>query len=179
MTPTHGETGAAPKRPLPMNPAPPTAGQPQQPPSRWLLAAAAALVLALAWLSTTPIGTQLTGFLTPSSAAGDQIIPTPWRAPRGGVRGAGGGGVEQALPDDTRGSRHQRFIRRLDSGNNVLVANTIDREPGLRALKPGDRVAFFGEYAWNAKGGVIHWTHHDPNGRHIAGWLTHNDQRVQ
>jgi len=40
-------------------------------------------------------------------------------------------------------------------------------------------VAFFGEYAWNAQGGVIHWTHHDPNGHHIAGWLTHQDQRVQ
>ena len=87
--------------------------------------------------------------------------------------------VERVLSDDNAGSRHQRFILRLDSGHNVLVAHNIDRASRLRALKPGDRVAFFGEYAWNGKGGVIHWTHHDPNGRHIAGWLSHNDQRVQ
>ena len=162
-----------------MNPAPPTAGGPQQPPSRWLLAATAAVVLALAWLSTTPVGTQLTAWLTPSSAAGDQIIARAFQAQRSGVQVASDGVVARVLPDDTLGSRHQRFILRLDSGQKLLVAHNIDRAPRLRDLNPGDRVAFFGEYAWNAQGGVIHWTHHDPNGRHIAGWLAHQDQRVQ
>jgi hypothetical protein len=162
-----------------MNPAPPTAGGPQQPPSRWLLAATAAVVLALAWLSTTPIGTQLTAWLTPSSATGDQIIDRAFQAQRSGVQVASDGVVARVLPDDTLGSRHQRFILRLDSGQKLLVAHNIDRAPRLRDLNAGDRVAFFGEYAWNAQGGVIHWTHHDPNGRHIAGWLSHNDQRVQ
>jgi len=136
-------------------------------------------VLALAWLTTTPIGSQLTAWLTPASASGDQAIAKAFVAQRSGVLVVSDGVVDRVLPDDNAGSRHQRFILRLDSGHQVLVANNIDRAPRLRALKPGDRVAFFGEYAWNAKGGVIHWTHHDPNGRHIAGWLSHNDQRVQ
>jgi hypothetical protein len=162
-----------------MQPAPPPSGQPPQPLSRWLLAAVAAVVLALAWLITTPIGTQLTVWLTPSSVAGDQAIARAFLTQRSGVQVASEGVVERVLSDDNAGSRHQRFILRLDSGHNVLVAHNIDRAPRLRALQPGDRVAFFGEYAWNAKGGVIHWTHHDPKGRHIAGWLSHNDQRVQ
>ena len=162
-----------------MQPAPPTPGQPPQQPSRWLVAAAAAVVLALAWLSTTPIGTQLTAWLTPSSVAGDEAIARAFEAQRSGVQVASEGVVERVLSDDNAGSRHQRFILRLESGHNVLVAHNIDRAPRLRGLQPGDRVAFFGEYAWNAKGGVIHWTHHDPNGRHIAGWLSHKDQRVQ
>ena len=137
------------------------------------------MVLALAWLTTTPIGTQLTAWLTPASIAGDQVIARAFQAQYSGVQVASDGVVERLLPDDNAGSRHQRFILRLDSGHNVLVAHNIVSAPRLRALKLGDRVAFFGEYAWNAKGGVIHWTHHDPNGRHIAGWLTHNDQRVQ
>ncbi len=137
------------------------------------------MVLALAWLTTTPIGSQLTAWLTPASASGDQAIAKAFVAQRSGVLVVSDGVVDRVLPDDNAGSRHQRFILRLDSGHQVLVANNIDRAPRLRALKPGDRVAFFGEYAWNAKGGVIHWTHHDPNGRHIAGWLSHNDQRVQ
>ena len=41
------------------------------------------------------------------------------------------------------------------------------------SLKEGDSVAFNGEYEWNAKGGVIHWTHRDPQGSHVAGWLKH------
>jgi len=166
-------------QPAPPTPAPLTPGQPPQQLSRWLLAAAAAVVLALAWLTTTPIGTQLTAWLTPASDAGDQAIARAFQAQRSGVQVASDGVVERVLSDDIAGSRHQRFILRLDSGHNVLVAHNIDRAPRLRALKPGDRVAFFGEYAWNAKGGVIHWTHHDPSGRHIAGWLSHNDQRVQ
>ena len=117
----------------------------------------AAVVLALAWLTTTPIASQLTVWLTPSSVARDQVIARAFVAQRSGVQMASDGVVERLLPDDNAGSRHQRFILRLDSGHHVLVAHNIDRAPRLRALKPGD----------------------DPNGRHSAGWLTHNDQRVQ
>jgi hypothetical protein len=32
---------------------------------------------------------------------------------------------------------------------------------------------------WNEKGGVVHWTHRDPGGRHMAGWLAHNGKTYQ
>jgi hypothetical protein len=32
---------------------------------------------------------------------------------------------------------------------------------------------------WNAQGGMVHWTHHDPEGRHVAGWLKHNGRIYQ
>jgi hypothetical protein len=32
---------------------------------------------------------------------------------------------------------------------------------------------------WNEQGGLIHWTHHDPNGRHVAGWIKHNERTYQ
>ena len=81
-----------------------------------------------------------------------------------------GGIVERTLGDDNEGSRHQRFILRLRNGHTVLVAHNIDLAPRV-PLSRGDRVAFRGEYEWNDRGGVIHWTHHDPQGRIDGGWL--------
>lgn len=86
----------------------------------------------------------------------------------------GEGTVVRVLPDDVNGARHQRFIVQLASGQTLLIAHNIDIAPRINALDVGDSVRFKGEYVWNAKGGVVHWTHHDPQGRHVAGWLIHN-----
>jgi hypothetical protein len=91
----------------------------------------------------------------------------------------GQGRVTQVLEDDNDGSRHQRFIIRLDSGQTLLIAHNIDLAPRLDALSPGDTIEFNGEYEWNPKGGVIHWTHHDPEKRHPGGWLKYNGQTFQ
>ncbi len=91
----------------------------------------------------------------------------------------GSGKVLKMLSDDNEGSRHQRFILKLSSGQTLLVAHNIDLAPRIASLSVGDTVHFFGEYEWNSKGGVIHWTHHDPNGRHIGGWLIHNGRKYQ
>lgn len=92
---------------------------------------------------------------------------------------SGQGVVEKLLSDDLDGSRHQRFILRLASGQTLLVAHNIDLAPRINDLKVGDMVAFYGEYEWNQRGGVIHWTHHDPRGRHPHGWLKHRGVTYQ
>ena len=46
-------------------------------------------------------------------------------------------------------------------------------------LKAGDTVQFSGDYEWNPRGGVIHWTHHDPAGRHPSGWVKYKGQTYQ
>lgn len=91
----------------------------------------------------------------------------------------GSGRVVRLLSDDNDGSRHQRFILELETGQTLLVAHNIDVAPRVNGLNRGDKVSFFGEYEWNERGGVIHWTHRDTRGSHVAGWIEHNGQRYQ
>ena len=92
---------------------------------------------------------------------------------------AGEGEVITLLADDNDGSRHQRFVIKLASGQSLLIAHNIDLAPRIDALKAGDSVAFNGVYEWNPKGGVVHWTHHDPAGRHEPGWIRHQGKTYQ
>ena len=98
---------------------------------------------------------------------------------RSDVQVRGVGTVSTTLSDDDEGSRHQRFILELASGHTLLIAHNIDLAPRIDSLRKGDRVEFYGEYEWNEKGGVIHWTHHDPQGRHVGGWLKHQGRVYQ
>lgn len=89
------------------------------------------------------------------------------------------GQVIKVLPDDKDGSRHQRFLVRLASGQTILIAHNIDIAPRLPSLSAKDLVEFNGIYEWNQKGGVVHWTHRDPSGRRAAGWIRHKGQSYQ
>ena len=84
------------------------------------------------------------------------------------------GEVKAILADDNDGSRHQKMILKLENGLTVLVAHNIDLAPRVEGLRKGEIVEFYGEYEYSPKGGVIHWTHHDPRNKHEAGWLKHN-----
>ncbi|MGB2079695.1 MAG: DUF3465 domain-containing protein [Vibrio sp.] len=132
--------------------------------------------------SNTNQSTQSTHSSQSSSATFDasaKPIQAAIDARQGDVQAYGSGVVVAVLPDDTKGSQHQKFILKLDSGDTILVAHNIDLAPRLSGLAKGDIVEFYGEYEYNNKGGVIHWTHKDPGGRHIDGWLKANGQMVE
>ena len=83
-----------------------------------------------------------------------------------------GGRVVFLMGDDTRGSRHQHFLVEVPEGFTVKIAHNIDLAKRVPAAV-GDEVEFRGVYEFNEKGGVVHWTHHDPDGRHPGGWIKH------
>lgn len=89
------------------------------------------------------------------------------------------GTVYKLLADDLEGSRHQKFLIKTADGHSLLIVHNIDLAPRINSLQKGDSLSVFGEYEWNEKGGLIHWTHHDPAGRHIGGWIKHQGQIYQ
>jgi hypothetical protein len=108
---------------------------------------------------------------------GAAVLEQAWRERRSDVWVEASGRVDRVLPDDRRGSRHQRFLVRIRGGPRVLVAHNIGLAARSPDLERGDRVRFQGEYEWNEQGGVVHWTHRDPDGRRPGGWIEHGGRR--
>ena len=134
-----------------------------------LAVAAAAVVL---WQRQQDIGafSADTGVGVESPVRNDAIA-TAFDARQSGVQVTGTGTVSRILPDDDDSSRHQRFILELASSRTLLISHNIDLAPRIETLRKGDSVSFSGVYEWNDRGGLVHWTHHDPQGAHEPGWL--------
>jgi Protein of unknown function (DUF3465) len=70
---------------------------------------------------------------------------------------------------------HEGFI--VDAQQHqIKVEDNVDIT-GPIPLRRGDTVSLLGQY--ECDDGVIHWTHRDPRGRHIAGYIEVNGQRYQ
>jgi len=102
-------------------------------------------------------------------AAGRAAVLEAFKARRSGVEVEATGVVARRLADDRKGLPHERFILRVGD-LTVLIAHNTQLAPPV-PVSVGDTVEVRGEYEWNQLGGVIHWTHRDPDGRHAPGWI--------
>ncbi|NNG81530.1 DUF3465 domain-containing protein [Acinetobacter sp. ANC 5378] len=109
----------------------------------------------------------------------DEKIQQAFREQKSDIQVQSSGRVKAILPDDNKGSRHQKFILELVNRKTVLVAHNIDLSPRLDGLEKGEIVQFYGEYEYSQQGGVIHWTHHDPQKSHADGWLKYKGRTYQ
>lgn len=126
------------------------------------------------WLVSACAGTSPSTASNIARSVDDDSIGRAFATRASNIQVEGEGSVSRILPDDVNGPRHQRFILRLASGQTLLISHNIDIAPRIDGLTVGDHVRFNGEYVWNEKGGVVHWTHHDPQGKHVSGWLIHD-----
>ncbi len=104
--------------------------------------------------------------------ADDPAIVRDYQQHRSNVEVTADGTVVRVLADRTGPSGpHQQFLVKLSSGDlTVLVEHNLT--VGARVpVAEGDHVVVHGEYVWNAEGGLIHFTHHDPRGTHEGGFI--------
>lgn len=114
-----------------------------------------------------------------SSHKEQSSIEEAFKKQQSNLQAQASGTVVRLLKDDTDGHKHQKILLRLASGQTILIAHNIDLAPRINTLQKGDTLSFYGEYEYNTKGGVVHWTHHDPKKRHTDGWLKHNGKTYQ
>ncbi|MEE8110228.1 MAG: DUF3465 domain-containing protein [bacterium] len=151
--------------------------------NRWSsrLARVAGAILLILWGTARPA-------LLWAEPKAPALAPAPsaeaaYRLRRSGVFLIAEGRVARILKDDRKGIPHQRFILRLESGLTLLVVHNTavaQRVP----VRLGDRLRVRGEYRWNAKGGLLHFTHR-PTGRSrgrpgvgLGGWVRTPDGRL-
>lgn len=86
--------------------------------------------------------------------------------------------VDRVLSDQTGPSGpHERFIVRLpDVSLTVLVEHNLSIAPRV-PVSAGESIVARGEYIWNAQGGLLHFTHHDPQRSHEAGYIVYAGKR--
>lgn len=111
-----------------------------------------------------------------SAGGGEQSLMQAYQDKRSKVWVEVDGSVKKVLPDDNKGSRHQRFILRLGNGHTVLVAHNIDLADKV-PLSKGDALSIRGRFEYNDRGGVLHWTHRDTKGNIKGGWISHKGKK--
>jgi hypothetical protein len=124
-----------------------------------------AAVLVVAWLAACGGPAQ----------ADDAAIVADFDNHRSNVEVTADGTVVRLLPDRTSSTgTHEQFIIKLTSRDLTVE---IEHNISIAARVPvteGDHVIVHGEYVWTAKGGLIHFTHHDPQGTHEGGYIEDN-----
>lgn len=115
---------------------------------------------------------------TTQTAANNSSVEQAYAAKLSNAQVSGSGVVVKLLADDNKGAKHQKFLVQINPQQTLLFAHNIDLAPRV-PVQTGDTISFSGEYVYNPKGGVIHWTHHSPNGNHPGGWIMLNHEKYQ
>lgn len=106
-----------------------------------------------------------------------------WRAGRSRVEVTASGSVARLLGTRVgRSGTHEGFLVHLSGaegrGLTIRVEDNVDLT-GPIPLTEGANVEVRGEYVFDARGGIVHYTHRDPAGRHIAGYVRVGDKFYQ
>jgi len=110
-----------------------------------------------------------------SGDAANGAVYQAWAQHRSRVEVTASGSVARILGTRSGPSgNHEGFLVHLRGaeghGLTVRVEDNVDIT-GPIPLKTGDEVEVRGEYVYDQRGGLIHYTHLDPRGRHPGGYV--------
>jgi Protein of unknown function (DUF3465) len=108
-----------------------------------------------------------------TQAPDDRALCAAYSAGRSHVEVVADGRVTRVLGvQPGRVSPHEGFLLSLASGCRLVVRVEANTDfTGSIPMAAGQSVLVKGEYEYYPLGGVIHWTHRDPRGRHEGGYI--------
>ena len=127
--------------------------------------------------SRVPIFALACALMTTSCATtqspDDAAVCSAYSATRSHVEVVADGTLTRILGTQPgRVSPHEGFLLSLGSGCKLVVRVEANTDfTGQIPLSRGQHVLVKGEYEYYPLGGVIHWTHRDPRGRHQGGYI--------
>ncbi len=110
-----------------------------------------------------------------AGGTGNAEVYQSWAQQRSNVEVTASGSVAKVL-GTRRGPSgvHTGFLLHLRGadgrGLTVRVEDNVDLT-GPIPIRAGDDVEVRGEYIYDPRGGLIHYTHRDPRGRHAGGYV--------
>ncbi len=121
------------------------------------------------------VAAALAGCIGGVGGDGNGAVYDAWRAGRSHFEVTASGSVSRILGTRLgRSGVHEGFLLHLSGagghGLTVRVEDNVDLT-GPIPLEPGEAAAVRGEYIYDPRGGLIHYTHRDPRGRHAAGYV--------
>jgi hypothetical protein len=148
-----------------------TAGAPRSAIRRCWLALAVSLAIAAACTSAPALEPTAIG-------SDDAAVQRAFERHADGVELTISGTVDRVLSDQNGPSGpHERFIVRLTNVRmTVLIEHNLSIAPRV-PVAVGETVVVHGEYVWNAQGGLVHFTHHDPDRSHLGGYIMYGGKR--
>ena len=110
-----------------------------------------------------------------SDTSSNAAVYDAWRFHRSRVEVTASGAVARVLgAREGRSGAHLGFLLHLAGsegrGLTVRVEDNLDLT-GPIPLSEGEFATVRGEYVYDPRGGLIHYTHRDPRGRHDAGYV--------
>ena len=117
---------------------------------------------------------------TTGGDAGNAAVYAAWAQQRSGIEVTASGSVAKVL-GTRRGPSgyHTGFLLHLRGaegrGLTVRVEDNVDLT-GPLPVRAGDDAEVRGEYIYDPRGGLIHYTHRDPRGRHAGGYVRLNNR---
>jgi hypothetical protein len=121
-----------------------------------------AAILVVGWLAACGASTQ----------PDDAVIVNDFHNHQSNVEVTADATVVRLLADSTSSTgTHERFIIKLSSSDLTIEVEHNISIAARAPVKEGDHVIVHGEYIWNSQGGLIHFTHHDPQGTHEGGYV--------
>jgi hypothetical protein len=128
--------------------------------------------------SAVALCATLAGCAGGHGGAANADVYDAWRAHRSYVQVTASGSVARVL--GTRlgpAGEHEGFLLHLSGaegrGLTVRVEDNTDLT-GPIPLQAGEDAIVSGEYIYDPRGGIIHYTHRDPRGRHPSGYVRVN-----